>query len=260
MAYGRVVMIFSPKGGAGCTTLATNLAVTLHNPESPVVLVDANLQFGDLPIFLNVQGRNSVVDLAPRVDELDDEVVNEVLIVHKDSGVKVLAAPFHTEQAADVSGEQFGRVINYLRRMFSYVIVNCPPYITDSVAYTIKAADIIVLVTTQDIPAIRNVRLFLDLASNEEIDRNKILLVMNRFDRRIGITPEKVSESFKHDILAVVPFDERTVLPAVNRGVPFMITDKKSPIARSILDLTAKIRQKLSELETRQEMSPSVRW
>ncbi len=90
---GKIITIYSPKGGTGTTTLAVNLAITLHREEVPVLIVDGNLQFGDVAVFMNEQVRNSVLDLAPRVDEIDSDVVDEVIISHKASGVQILAAP-----------------------------------------------------------------------------------------------------------------------------------------------------------------------
>jgi len=107
LAQGKIIVVYSPKGGAGATTLAVNLAVTLHNEETPVALADANLQFGDVAVFLNEQVRTSILDLSPRADELDKELVAEVLINHVASGLKVLAAPTRPEYAENVSGEQY---------------------------------------------------------------------------------------------------------------------------------------------------------
>jgi pilus assembly protein CpaE len=106
----------------------------------------------------------------------------------------------------------------------------------------------VVLITTQDIPAIKNARLFLDLTEVLKIGRKRVVFVMNRFDKRIGITPEKVGESFKHEIKAVIPVDEKVVIPSINRGVPFMLGDKTRPISRAILDLTEAVRGRLVEL------------
>lgn len=104
VSQGKLVIVYSPKGGTGSTTLAINLAVTLHNEETPVVLVDGDLQFGDIAVFLNEQSKNSVVDLAPRSDELDPEVVDEVMINHAASGLKVLASPPRPEMAESSAG------------------------------------------------------------------------------------------------------------------------------------------------------------
>jgi pilus assembly protein CpaE len=112
------------------------------------------------------------------------------------------------------------------------------------------ACDAILLITTQDIPAIKNARLFLDLADALKINRKRILFVMNRFDKRIGITPEKVSDSFKQEIVTIIPVDERIVIPSINRGVPFMLGDRSRPIAKSFLQLAEMVRQRLLELST----------
>jgi pilus assembly protein CpaE len=251
--FGKVIIVYSPKGGTGCTTVATNLAVSLNNEETPAALVDGNLQFGDVAVFLNEQGKNSVVDLAPRADELDPDVVQGVMITHAPSGVKVLTAPYRPEYAESVTGEQFSKVLRYLRRMFSYVIVDTSSSLTDITLGAFDASDLLVLVTTQDIPSIKNCRLFLDLADALGINRKRILFIMNRFDKRIGITPEKVSENFKQEIVAVIPLDDRVVGPSINRGIPFMLGDKSRPVARGILSITEVIRQRLSELEEQNE-------
>jgi pilus assembly protein CpaE len=245
---GKVVVVYSPKGGTGCTTVAVNLAMALHNEETPVALVDGNLQFGDVAVFLNEQGKNSAVDLAPRADELDPEIIEEVMINHKASGVKILPAPSRPEYADQVSGEQFEKILQYLRRLYSYVVVDTCSALTDPVLGAMDASDLIVLITTQDIPAIKNARLFLDLTEVLKIGRKRVVFVMNRFDKRIGITPEKVGESFKQEIKAVIPVDERVVVPSINRGIPFMLGDKSRPISRAVLELTEVVRGRLVEL------------
>lgn len=255
---GKVIVLYSPKGGTGTTTLAVNLAVSLHNEETPVVLVDANLQYGDLAVFMNEQVKNSVLDLGPRADELDLEIVNEVLIHHTSSGIKLLAAPTHPEYAESVTGEQFTKVLEYLCQMFSYVVVDTSSTLTDVVLAAMDAADLVILITTQDIPSIKNARLFLDLADVMKISRRRILFVMNRFDKRIGILPEKISESFKHEVAVVIPFEERVIIPSINRGVPFMLGDRSKPIAKSFLSLAEAVRQRITELSTEQRSSIKV--
>lgn len=256
---GKIIVVYSPKGGNGVTMTAVNLAITLHNPESPVVLVDGNLQFGDLAVFLNEQVRNSVLDLALRADELDPEIVEEVLINHAASGVKLLAAPQHPEYAEKINGEQFGKVLKYLTRMFSYVVVDSSSILTDVVLGALDLADVIILLTTQDIPSIKNARLFLDLADVMGIDRQKILFAMNRFDKRIGILPEKIGESFKHEVIAVIPFDERIVLTSINKGIPFMLGDRTIPLARVFLNLVSIIKQRIADRLAAEEPAPVKR-
>ena len=257
-SMGRVITIYSPKGGTGCTTLATNLAVSLYHEDTPVLLVDGNLQFGDLAVFLNEQSKYSVVDLASRADELDADVVENITVKHSKSGVKVLAAPLKPEQADTVSGEQFGKMLRFLKTVYTYVIVDTASSLQEVTLAAIDAADVVILVTTQDIPAIKSCRLFLDVANAFGMDRSRIVFVMNKYDKRIGITPEKIGDNLKQPILTVIPFDERVIV-SVNKGIPFLVVDKTRPLSRSILSLAEGIRQRILEQETRAEPVSSMR-
>jgi pilus assembly protein CpaE len=248
-AGGKIITFYSPKGGSGCTTLATNLAVCLINEDTSVVIVDGNLQFGDVAVFLNEQGKFSILDLTPRADELDPDIVNSVTIKHSQSGIKILAAPMKPEQSDMVSGDQFSKVLRYMRSMYSYVIVDTASSLQDITASAINNSDLLVLLTTQDIPSIKNSRLFLDEIDALGFERKRIVFVMNKFDKRIGITPEKVSENLKQEIAAVIPFEERVIV-SVNRGIPFLLVDKSRPLSRSILSLAEVVKKRISELES----------
>ena len=247
---GKIVTVYSPKGGTGCTTIAVNLAVALHNEDTRTVLVDANLQFGDVAVFLNEQGKNTVLELAPRVDELEPEVVEEILIKHEASGVRILAAPQRPEQAEKVSADQFAKVLQFLQGMYAYVVVDTSPILTDVILTTIDISDVIVLVTTQEIPSIKSARLVLDLLKTMGVNKDRIVFAMNRYDKRIAITPDRVSENLKHEISVTIPFDEKIVITSVNRGVPFMLDNNKlQPVGKGIFSLAEAIRARLNVLE-----------
>jgi pilus assembly protein CpaE len=246
---GRVITFYSPKGGSGCTTLATNLAICLNNEDTTVVIVDGNLQYGDVAVFLNEQGKFSILDLTSRADELDPEIVNNVTIKHSQSGIRILAAPMKPEQGDLVAGEEFSKVIRYLRNIYSYIIIDTASSLQSITASAIDSSDLLVLLTTQDIPSIKNSRLFLDEIDALGFDRKRIIFVMNKFDKRIQITPEKVSENLKLEIAAVIPFEERVIV-SVNRGIPFLLVDKARPLSRSILSLAEMVRKRISELES----------
>jgi len=248
-SMGRLITIYSPKGGTGCTTIATNLAIGLYNEDTTVLLVDGNLQFGDVAVFLNEQSKYSVIDLTSRADELDSEVVENITVKHSQSGVKILAAPNKPEQADTVTGEQFGKTLRFLKSVYSYVIVDTTSSLQDVTLAAIDAADILVLVTTQDIPSIKSCRLFLDVANAFGMDRKRIVFAMNKFDKRIGITPEKVGDNLRQEVRAVIPFEERVIV-SVNKGIPFLVADKSRPLSRAILGLAEVIRQKVLEQET----------
>ena len=252
---GKVITVYSPKGGTGCTTLAVNLALTLHNEDTRVALVDGNLQFGDVAVFMNEQGKNTIMDLAPRAEELDPEIVEEVMLKHTPSGIHILAAPSRPEYAEKVSSGQFTRVLEYLSQLYAYVVVDTSSLLTDVTLAAIDVSDVIVLVTTQDIPAIKNCRLFLDLLQTMGVERQRILFAMNKYDKRISITPERVAENLKQEVSSVVPLDEATVMKAVNRGVPFVLDSKSQPASRGIFSLAESVRARIAAQETTGEPS-----
>lgn len=258
LSKGKIVTVYSPKGGTGCTTIAVNLAIALNNEDTRVVLVDANLQFGDVAVFVNEQGKNTILELAPRVDELEPDVVEEILIKHEASGIRILAAPQRPEMAERVGSNQFVKVLQFLQQMYAYIVIDTSPILTDIILSTIDNSDVVVLVTTQEIPAIKNARLFLDLVEPMGVNKERVLFAMNRYDKRIPITPERVSENLKHEISAAIPLDEKTAIPAVNRGVPFMLENKAQPIGRGIFSLAEAVRARLSALETEEE-APAIR-
>lgn len=250
---GKIISVYSPKGGTGCTTLAVNLALTLHNEDTRVALVDGNLQFGDVAVFMNEQGKNTIIDLAPRAEELDPEIVEEVMLKHGASGIHILAAPSRPEYAEKVSSGQFTRVLEYLSQMYAYVVVDTASLLTDVTLAAIDVSDVVVLVTTQDIPSIKNCRLFLDLLQTLGIQRERILFAMNRYDKRITITPERVAENLKQEVSAVIPLDEATVMKAVNRGIPFVLESKNQPASRGIFSLAENVRARIASQETADE-------
>lgn len=246
---GKLIMVYSPKGGTGCTTIAVNLALALHNEDTQAALVDVNLQFGDVAVFLNEQGKNTILDLAPRADELDPEIVDEVMIRHASTGLRLLAAPSRPEHAEKVSADQVSKLLQYLKQIYAYVVVDTSSFLTDTILGVVDVSDVIVLVTTQDIPSIKDGRLFLDLLNTLGIPPAKVAFVMNKYDKRITITPEKVGENLKQNVIAVIPLDERVVIPSVNRGVPFILEHKTQPAARGIFSLAEALRAKVSSMD-----------
>lgn len=259
MSRGKIITVYSPKGGTGCTTISVNLAIALNNEDTRTALVDANLQFGDVAIFVNEQGKNTILELAPQVDELEADIVEEILIKHAASGLRILAAPQRPEMADKVSAEQFTKVVQYLQKMYAYIVIDTSHILSDVVLSMFDISDVIVLVTTQEIPSIKNARLFLDLLQNMGIGKDRVVFAMNRYDKRIGITPERVSENLKHEISVTIPLDEKIVITAVNRGVPFMLDNKAQPVGRGIFSLAEAVRARLTALESETEVSGSRR-
>jgi pilus assembly protein CpaE len=245
---GKIITVFSPRGGTGCTTLACNLAATLRDEDTQVVIVDGNLQYGDVAVFFNVESRTSILDLAPRVDELDEELINEVLVTHI-SGIRILT-PSRPERSELVTGPQFSQILTFLSQYYNYVIVDTAHRLNDVTLAALDTSDMNVLLTTQDIPSISRMRKFLDLVPGLELDTRRLLVIMNQFDQRIPVDPEKVAQTFNQKIAAILPQDNALVITAVNRGTPFMLHKDIAthPIGRAFNLATQVVRQRLTEL------------
>ncbi|MHB1481172.1 MAG: response regulator, partial [Bellilinea sp.] len=140
-ANGKIITVYGAKGGIGTTTVAANLALAMMevNKDSRVVLVDGSMQFGDAHLMFNELGQLSVMDLVPRVLDLDREMVESVLLLNRLSGVYIMPAPPRPEFAEKITGESFARILEYLRRIFDFVIVNTNSYISDTVLSALDA-------------------------------------------------------------------------------------------------------------------------
>jgi pilus assembly protein CpaE len=157
--------------------------------------------------------------------------------------------------ADKISTDQFTKVVQYLQKMYAYIVVDTSHILSDMVLSMFDISDVIVLATTQEIPSIKNARLFLDLLQTMGVAKDRVVFVMNRYDKRIGITPERVSESLKHEISVTIPLDEKVVITSVNRGVPFMLDNKAQPVGRGILSLAEAVRARLTTLESESQVS-----
>jgi len=241
---GKVISVYSAKGGVGCSVIATNLAVGLNTTETPTVLVDAALQFGDVAVSLNLQTKFSFVDLAGRANELDAEIVEEVLLRH-DSGLRVLAAPPRPEMADEIHAEEVRNVLQYLKGQYPYVVIDAGSNMDDITLAVMDASDMLVVVATPEIPAIKDARLLFDLLGVLDYPKERIFFVLNKMDRKSGITTEAVADNLKCTVDGVIPFEEKAVTLSINRGIPVLIGEKGKPAAKSMLDLIGSVRQRL---------------
>ena len=247
---GSVVTIYSPKGGVGSTTLATNLAISLISDGKKVLLIDANTQYGDVGIFLNLQARTYITDLITRADDLDDEIVDDVISLHAETGLYILPAPPGPDAGEKISGEQFSKMLEFLRRKYTYIVIDTTPYLSEIVQASLVEADLIILITSQDIPSVKSSSIFLNLADATGIGRNRILFVMNQFDKRLGIASDRIGESVKQEIAITIPYDERlSVSASINKGIPLMVDSKNHPFCKSINLLNAKVQERLIDLK-----------
>ena len=237
----QVVAVFSPKGGSGRTTIATNLALAIQaETGGRVCLVDANLQFGDVGVLLNLNPKNRSVLDAVEGGEPDLDLLNSVIIDHS-TGIRVLLAPPSPEGADLVTPSYLRKIIDLLRQTNDWVVVDLPPALTDHSLGVMDAADQIIVLSALEITTIKNVRLFLEVADQLEYDRSKIRVVINRSDTAQGIRISDVEASIRRSIDGTIVSDGRLAVLAVNRGVPFVVSHPEAALSRDILKLARTI-------------------
>ena len=233
----RVVAVFSPKGGSGRTTIATNLAVALHKETgAKVCLVDANLQFGDVGVLLNLNPKNRSIIDAVDAGEPDSEIIESVL-VHHSTGIRVLLGPPAPEAADLVTAVNLRKILEELKAHHDYVVVDLPSGLTDHSLGVMDFADDILVIAALEITTIKNVRLFLEVADQLEYDRAKIRLVINRSDTAQGIRIGDVEASIRRPIDGSIVSDGRLAVLAVNRGVPFVVSHPEAALSRDVAKL-----------------------
>ncbi len=249
---GKIITVFSSKGGVGCSMIAVNLALALKKltePDGKVALVDASLQFGDIGVMLNLQPTRSVADLATQIEELDSYLIETVMIPHQ-SEIRALLAPPRPEMADLITPDHIKTILEELRKSFDYIIVDTWTALHDLVLRVLDISDRILLVTIPDVPSIKNVRLFFDVTEALEYPADKLILVVNQADRRAGgISVKLIEENLKHPVAARIPFDDRTALLSINQGVPFVLGDRRNPLAQAIFKLGEVLIKDLEEKE-----------
>ena len=235
--YGRVVTVFSPKGGVGRTTIAVNMAVAAAGQGRRVALVDASLQFGDVAVMLNLDPRHrSLADLVPEIAAGVPESVDTALVRH-DSGVDVLLAPPTPETAELITPAYMRGVIERLREDHDLVVVDTQPILSDMMLAMLDVADRIAAVLTLEITNIRNLRVFLEVARQLGYDDGRIALVLNRADSSLGIRVADVERSIGRKVDHSVVSDGRSVVYALNRGIPFVTSNPEAQVSQDLLRL-----------------------
>ena len=229
---GKVVTIMSPKGGAGKTVTASNVAVSLADWSEPerVVIMDADLQFGDVCIALQVDPKHTIVDAARDIEKLDEELLGSLLSRHP-SGLRVLAAPLEPALADEVSTPVVVRTLGMLRRMFDYIVIDTAPFLDEPVLSIFERSDVVLLVVDMDLPSVKNAKLALDTLRLIKFPFEKIKLVLNRHNSKARLDVGEMERSLGLSVQASVVSD-KLVPRSVNEGVPVVTLNPRSRVAR----------------------------
>jgi pilus assembly protein CpaE len=256
---GRIVTLFAPKGGVGRTTLAVNLAVAMAGEQRQnVTLVDASFQFGDVGVLLNLNPKNkSIIDVVAEGNTTDDDLVDTTLISHS-TGIKVLLAPPSPEMAELITVDHIRRMMGRLRETNDFVVVDLWPHFNDVSLALLDMSDVILTILTLEITNIKNIRLFLEVA--EQLGyANRLRLVLNRADSAFGIRVADVENSVGRKIDHQVVSDGRTVVYALNRGVPFVWSNSQAPVSEDILKISRALVAGEPSVNARDEEQPAQR-
>jgi pilus assembly protein CpaE len=239
---GRLITVFSPKGGVGRSVISVNLALGIRQVTgASVVLADCNLQFGDLGIMMNLVGNKTIQDLLHRdAEELTAEILSSVLVPHS-SGVQVLLAPTRPEVAELFTADHIKGILQALQRDFDYVLIDTWTTFQDLMLTIFDLADLILLLTTLDIPAVKNIRMFLEVCEALGYNKDKVILALNRADSTGGIDVADLEESLRHKVSALLVSAGPLVTSSINSGVPFIVSQPEATISRNVLQLARQV-------------------
>ena len=239
---GQVVAVFSPKGGVGRTTIAVNMAIAASTElGQSVVLMDGSFQFGDVGVLLNLNPKNkSIADLVPELEAGEPESLDTFVINHS-AGVRVLLAPPSPEMAELITPTAVKRVIEALRRQHDLVIVDCTSSFNETTLAILDAADVVLTILSLEITSIKNMRLFLEVAEQLGYEHGKVKLVLNRADSSLGIKVTDVENSIGRKVDHTIVSDGRSVVYALNRGVPFFLSNREAEVSQDVLRLASAV-------------------
>lgn len=236
---GEVVTVFSTKGGVGKTVLSTNLGVGLASRGRSVVLVDLDLQFGDVGIMLGLEPTQTISGPAQANDRLDAEFLAGHLVAHG-SGLKCLLAPVQPEEAEAITPGRITRILDLLTQMYDYVVVDTSASLDETVLTALDRSDHVLALTMMDVASIKNTRISLQKLHQLGYDGDLLEVVLNRADSKVYLQLAQVEKAVGRDIRVRIPSD-RIVPQSVNKGVPVVLEAPKSDVARALMSIVDRL-------------------
>jgi pilus assembly protein CpaE len=232
----RVVTVFSAKGGCGKTTVATNLAAALASGgRSSVCLLDLDLAFGDVAIALQLVPARTVIDAVAMTGSIDEQGVSSLVTPHS-PGLDAICAPLEPGEAERIPASTVVELLRVLKRMYDFVVIDTPPAFTEHVLASFDVSDVYVLLATLDIPALKNLRLTLDMLDMLGYPREGWQVVLNRSDSRVGLSVDDVVKTLRVPLATLIP-SSRAVSASINKGVPIVLEEPRHAVSSAIRDL-----------------------
>jgi len=243
---GRIITVMSAKGGSGKTVLATNLALLLNRlPDTKVCLVDADLQFGDVCLVLQLEPRFTMVNASHELHHLDAELLDSLLTEHP-SGLKVLAAPLEPAFADDITTAGLMQMLDILRENYDYIVVDTASLLDELILSLIEKSDDVLMFVDMDLPSVKNAKLALETLRLLKFSTAKVRLIMNRSNSKAKLDTKEIEGALKMEISASIPSDA-SVAASVNEGRPVVETEPKSKVAKGFESVAALIAGKIPE-------------
>jgi len=234
---GKVIAVLGSKGGSGASTIAVNLAVALRDEtKARVALLDANLEFGDVGVLLNLPNNRTIADLVSGEAEIDEEVLDGTMTSHS-SAIKVLLAPSRPELAELVKPDHLKKIMELLDKSYDFIVVDLWKSFQETTIFFLDHADLILLASTTDLPSIKNARLLFELTEQLGYPPAKTLFVLNKDDGRTGVSAKDIEGSIKHPVGMILPKDERSTARASNRGTPLVMGQRNLPLSQAFYKL-----------------------
>jgi MinD-like ATPase involved in chromosome partitioning or flagellar assembly len=233
---GKVVTVFSPKGGSGKTVLATNLAVAAARSGQETLLIDLDLQFGDSALTLAVTPRATITDLAASAGDVDSEKLKAFVSTDSRTGVSVLPAPQRPEEADMIGQAEFAAILRAARDAYDAVVIDTGPLFDAAVLAALDHSDQLLLVSNPEVTSLKNVRIGLETIDRLGFDRERVSLVANRLGAAGGVGHADIEQALDAKIAFELP-DDPEVPAAINRALPVVVADEDSRFARAIGEL-----------------------
>ena len=239
--------VFSPKGGAGVTTLAVNLSISLRQIlKESVLLVDGKHIFGHVALMLNIRTANSITDLISHAGMLDKQLINQVVVDHV-SGIKVLPSPLAIAEGQGIRPELLYKVLVELQSDFPILMIDGGNYLSENAVTYMDASDKVIVVMNPNLACVRDIKQFLEVSATLSYPKEKILLVLNNTGHKADIRKEEIEKILGHTIACEIPADENFVIGSMNEGVPVILKNSRHPISKAIAAFGSRIQEMIAE-------------
>ncbi|OFV69500.1 AAA family ATPase [Acetobacterium wieringae] len=230
----RIITVFGAKGGIGKTTIAINLAVSLAKMGKKVAVIDADLQFGDVNVYFDIDPKDTISELSQGNDAGDIDAIKRMMALHF-SGVSIVCAPKSPEYAEYVTPKNIETMINTMRPFYDYILIDTAPVFSDITMAAIENSNLVLLVTVQDISTLRNTKITLNILESLQ-QKEKTELVINRLTKGL-ISLKDMQRVLNEPVKNTIVFDFKTATTAHNKGIPIVLDAPKSEISKNLKKL-----------------------